>query len=73
MKIEYKNNKRVMLSKIERGKCFEYDDILHIKTDEIRDGRHGNKEMACVNLETGFLCWIEDDDVTPVNAKVVIE
>lgn len=72
MKIEYKDNKRVMLSEIERGKCFEYDDILHIKTGSIRDGRYGNKEMACVDLEDGYLTWYGDDDVTPVNAKVVV-
>lgn len=73
MKIEYKDNKKVRLSEIERGKCFEYDDILHIKTGEIRDGRHDKKEMACVDLEGGFVCWFWDDDVTPVNAKVVVE
>ena len=71
MKIEYRN-KTVRLNEIAVGRCFEHDDILYIKTKETRDGIH-DKEMACVDLEDGYVCWFEDDDVTPVNAKVVEE
>lgn len=71
MKIEHRK-KTVRLNEIAVGRCFEYDDILYIKTYETRDGIHG-KEMSCVDLEGGYVCWFEDDDVTPVNAKVVEE
>lgn len=72
MKIEHKN-KKVRMNEIAVGRCFEYDNTLYIKTEVTRDGSCGNRETSCVDLENGYVCWFEDIDVTPVNAKVVIE
>ena len=72
MKIEHKN-KVLRLNEIAVGRCFVYGDILYIKTKETRDGLCGNRETSCVDLENGYVCWLDDDDVVPVNAKVVVE
>ena len=74
MKIEDKREKReksplIPMSDLEKGEVFKSYGGIYIKTEEYRCG-----VFTCIDLSNGDMCSLAREmEVTPVNAKVVIE
>lgn len=72
MDIVYKNKKDVTFDRIVMGTVFSYRDALYMRTQKVNSLMNGDFFNA-VNLDTGGFYFLdEDDEVTPIKAKLVV-
>ena len=72
MDIVYKKKDRIAFKAIAIGDVFSYTGTLYMRTQKVNSLMNGDFFNA-VNLDTGGFYFLdEDDEVTPIKAKLVV-